>query len=147
MTNGRIVELRDPDGQYVTVLILEEGRGRILSANGSSVKVGDLLFLPEGETWESASEELGSFTRLGPDDLFHRPSPDEGEDPFITSIEEALDQDEEVVRETHARAERRPPPGSELPPGFSLLEEGDLSEGGEVDRFPERPRAQEEDAA
>ena len=160
MTNGRIVELRDPDGQYATVRIIEEALGRVVSANGGTIKAGDLLLLPEGETWDSASEELGSYTRLGPDDLIHQPFLEEAEDPLIVSIEEELDQDDEVVRETHARAERRPPLESILPPWFSIVEEEEEEEeevqervqeepypGEEVDRFPKRFRFPEEDVA
>lgn len=83
----KTVEFRDPDGSYVLAVPLDEERCRILASN--VLPVGQIAYKDPDLTWAEASQELGGFTRMPPDDL----SPTEyewvEEDVFLDEEEES----------------------------------------------------------
>jgi len=67
MNPSLIVEFLDDDGSYIQALTLDELRCRVLCSNVA--RRGELLLKDPDLDWESATEDLGGLTRLGPWDL------------------------------------------------------------------------------
>lgn len=67
MSTLPIVEFRDPDGSYVLAQPLNEVCCRVLASN--ALPQGQVLYKDEAIDWEEAAQDLGGFTRLGPDQL------------------------------------------------------------------------------
>ena len=66
-----IVEFRDPDGTYVLAQPFNDVCCRVLASN--AMPRGQVLYKDEDIPWEEAAQDLGGFTRLGPDQL--QPAP------------------------------------------------------------------------
>ena len=98
-------ELRDLDGSYLLVQPLGESRCRILASNVAPK--GQLLYKPELLSWSQATQDLGGYTRLLPDELLGLVEQGNGSDP--DNLVEALDSREEILSEA-----RRPDPEGEV---------------------------------
>src|SRR5437762_1963410 len=98
-------ELRNLDGSYLLVQPLGESGCRILASNVAPK--GQVLYKPELLSWSQATEDLGGYTRLSPDELLGLVDPDTVPDP--DNLVDALDSREEVLSEA-----RRPDPEGEV---------------------------------
>lgn len=109
MRKSERFEFSDLDGNYIFVETIDETRCRVILSN--LARPGKILHLPADLFWKNASEDLGGYTQLLPCEMldYNREltADEPGEDDFEESLAQAIDHEDEVVRETHARVEAR----------------------------------------
>jgi hypothetical protein len=119
-------ELRDLDGSYLLVQPLGESRCRILASNVAPK--GKLLYKPDLLSWSQATEDVGGYTRLSPDELLGVLDADSVPDP--ENLVEALEAEQDILAD----------PRSGDPEG-DVVDPGTLSRPGET-LEPDDPQAE-----